>query len=137
MRPAVLNLTDVVGDLRMLVDRLISGTNVKLDVDYGRDLWPVRTDLSQFEQVLINLCVNARDAMPEGGAILLKTRNLPAGDTRGFTPADLPAQDLVMLAVADTGTGITTEIMDKFSEHFFTTKDMAQGTGRGLFMVQG
>ncbi len=51
-------------DLRMLVDRLISGTNVKLDVQYGRDLWPVRTDLSQFEQVLINLCVNARDAMP-------------------------------------------------------------------------
>src|SRR5690606_17047988 len=97
MRPAVLNLTDVVGDLRMLVDRLISGTNVKLDVDYGRDLWPVRTALSQFEQVLINLCVNARDAMPEGGAILLKTRNVPAGDTSGFPQADLPAEDFVMV----------------------------------------
>src|SRR3546814_20448668 len=119
MRPAVLNLTDVVGDLRMLVDRLISGTNVKLDVDYGRDLWPVRTDLSQFEQVLINLCVNARDAMPEGGAILLKTRNVPAGDTSGFPQADLPAEDFVMIEVADTGTGIPPELMEKHSQPSF------------------
>ncbi|MGO8205296.1 hypothetical protein ACC735_39685, partial [Rhizobium ruizarguesonis] len=60
MRPSVLNLTDVVGDLRMLVDRLLSGTHVKLDVQYGRDLWPVTTNLSQFEPVLINLCVTTR-----------------------------------------------------------------------------
>ncbi|MGO8112789.1 hypothetical protein AB9E26_36470, partial [Rhizobium leguminosarum] len=56
--------------------RLLSGTNVKLDVQYGRYLWPVKTDLLQFEQVLINLCVNARDAMPEGGTLTLRTRNL-------------------------------------------------------------
>ncbi|CCF19622.1 Sensor protein [Pseudorhizobium banfieldiae] len=137
MRPAVLNLTDVVGDLRMLVDRLISGTNVKLEVDYGRDLWPVRTDLSQFEQVLINLCVNARDAMPEGGTILLKTRNVPADQTSNYPQADLPSEDFVMVEVSDTGTGIPPEIMDKIFEPFFTTKEVGKGTGLGLSMVYG
>lgn len=137
MRPAVLNLTDVVGDLRMLVDRLISGTNVKLEVDYGRDLWPVRTDLSQFEQVLINLCVNARDAMPEGGTILLKTRNVPADQTGNYPQADLPSEDFVMVEVSDTGTGIPPEIIDKIFEPFFTTKEVGKGTGLGLSMVYG
>ncbi|CDZ66385.1 cell cycle histidine kinase CckA [Neorhizobium galegae] len=137
MRPAVLNLTDVVGDLRMLVDRLISGTNVKLEVDYGRDIWPVRTDLSQFEQVLINLCVNARDAMPQGGTILIKTRNVSAEDAGGFHQTDLPAEDFVMVEVSDTGTGISPEIMDKIFEPFFTTKEVGKGTGLGLSMVYG
>jgi two-component system cell cycle sensor histidine kinase/response regulator CckA len=137
MRPAVLNLTDVVGDLRMLVERLISGTNVKLEVDYGRDLWAVRTDLSQFEQVLINLCVNARDAMPQGGTILIKTRNVGAEEAAGFHQADLPAEDLVMVEVADSGTGIAPEIMDKIFEPFFTTKEVGKGTGLGLSMVYG
>lgn len=137
MRPAVLNLTDVVGDLRMLVDRLISGTNVKLEVDYGRDLWPVRTDLSQFEQVLINLCVNARDAMPSGGTILIKTRNVTADDAGSFQQADLPSEDFVMIEVSDSGTGIPPEIMDKIFEPFFTTKEVGKGTGLGLAMVYG
>lgn len=137
MRPSVLNLTDVVGDLRMLVDRLISGTNVKLDVDYGRDLWPVRTDLSQFEQVLINLCVNARDAMPEGGRITIRTRNVTAEEGRAYAGADLPEEDLVMVEVADAGTGIPPEIMDKIFEPFFTTKEVGKGTGLGLSMVYG
>ena len=137
MRPVVLNMTDVVGDLRMLVERLISGTNVKLDVDYGRDLWPVKTDLSQFEQVLINLCVNARDAMPSGGRITLKTRNVGAGEVASFNYADLPREDLVMIEVVDTGTGIAPEIMDKIFEPFFTTKEVGKGTGLGLAMVYG
>ncbi|MCO5729977.1 cell cycle histidine kinase CckA [Rhizobium sp. SSA_523] len=137
MRPAVLNLTDVVGDLRMLVDRLISGTNVKLDVDYGRDLWPVRTDLSQFEQVLINLCVNARDAMPQGGQIRIRTRNVPAEEVQNFAIARLPAEDFVLVEVADSGTGIPPDIMDKIFEPFFTTKEVGKGTGLGLSMVYG
>ncbi len=137
MRPVVLNLTDVVGDLRMLVERLTSGTNVKLEVDYGRDLWPVRTDLSQFEQVLINLCVNARDAMPEGGTIVLKTRNVSAEETTNFPQADLPAEEFVMVEISDTGTGIPPEIIDKIFEPFFTTKEVGKGTGLGLSMVYG
>lgn len=137
MRPAVLNLTDVIGDLRMLVDRLISGTNVKLEVDYGRDLWPVKTDLSQFEQVMINLCVNARDAMPDGGKIKVTTRNLQASEVAAFGKTELPAEDMVMVEVADTGTGIPPEIMDKIFEPFFTTKEVGKGTGLGLSMVYG
>ncbi|MFD1744087.1 cell cycle histidine kinase CckA [Rhizobium helianthi] len=137
MRPAVLNLTDVVGDLRMLVDRLISGTNVKLEVEYGRDLWPVRTDLSQFEQVLINLCVNARDAMPNGGSIKIRTRNVTADEVASFANARLPADDFVLVEVADSGTGISPEIMDKIFEPFFTTKEVGKGTGLGLSMVYG
>ena len=137
MRPAVLNLTDVIGDLRMLVDRLISGTRVKLDVEYGRDLWPVKTDLSQFEQVLINLCVNARDAMPGGGTLTVSTRNVHAAEIPEFNHPDLPDEDHVLIEVRDSGTGIAPEIMDKIFEPFFTTKDVGKGTGLGLAMVYG
>ena len=137
MRPTVLNLTDVISDLRMLVARLISGTRVKLDVDYGRDLWPVKTDLSQFEQVLINLCVNARDAMPEGGSLTISTRNIEAAAAAEMNFRGLPAEDYVLVDISDTGTGIAPEIMDKIFEPFFTTKDVGKGTGLGLAMVYG
>ncbi|MCD2177187.1 cell cycle histidine kinase CckA [Rhizobium sp. C1] len=136
MRPTVLNLTDVVGDLRMLVDRLTS-SNVKLEIDYGRDLWPVKTDLSQFEQVLINLCVNARDAMPNGGTITIRTRNINGADVPAMNLLGMPAEDFVMVEVEDTGTGIAPEIMDKIFEPFFTTKEVGKGTGLGLAMVYG
>lgn len=121
----------------MLVERLLSGTRVKLEVDYGRDLWPVKTDLSQFEQVLINLCVNARDAMPDGGTLLLRTRNVAADDMAAFNSAYLPNEDMVLVEVTDNGTGIAPEIMDKIFEPFFTTKDVGKGTGLGLAMVYG
>ncbi|WP_026187509.1 cell cycle histidine kinase CckA [Ensifer sp. BR816] len=136
MRPTVLNLTDVIGDLRMLVDRM-TGTNVKVDVDYGRDLWPVRTDLGQFEQVLLNLAVNARDAMPEGGTITLRTRNMPASEVAALARRELPEDDFVMVEVSDQGTGIPAEILDKIFEPFFTTKEVGKGTGLGLSMVYG
>jgi two-component system cell cycle sensor histidine kinase/response regulator CckA len=137
MRPSVLNLTDVIGDLRMLVDRLISGSNVKLKVEYGRDLWAVKTDLSQFEQVLINLCVNARDAMPDGGTITVTTRNISPDEAAAFNYRGLPEEEFVLVEVADTGTGIAPEIMDKIFEPFFTTKEVGKGTGLGLAMVYG
>ncbi|WP_160011997.1 cell cycle histidine kinase CckA [Rhizobium sp. 18055] len=137
MRPTVLNLTDVVGDLRMLVDRLLSGTNVKLDVEYGRDLWPVKTDLSQFEQVLINLCVNARDAMPQGGKLIVRTKNATAAEVAAFNYSYMPHEDMVLIEVSDNGTGIAPEIMDKIFEPFFTTKEVGKGTGLGLAMVYG
>ncbi|MCF3642417.1 response regulator [Rhizobium sp. TRM95111] len=136
MRPTVLNMTDVVGDLRMLVDRM-TGTNVKIDIDYGRDLWPVRTDLGQFEQVLINLAVNARDAMPGGGTITFRTRNLPAEEASALNYRELPDGDYVQIEVIDEGTGIAPEIVDKIFEPFFTTKEVGKGTGLGLSMVYG
>jgi two-component system cell cycle sensor histidine kinase/response regulator CckA len=136
MRPTVLNMTDVIGDLRMLVDRM-TGTNVKIDVAYGRDLWPVKTDLGQFEQVLINLAVNARDAMPDGGTITFRTRNVEAEEAAARNLRDLPPGDYVEIEVADQGTGIPPEIIDKIFEPFFTTKEVGKGTGLGLSMVYG
>jgi two-component system, cell cycle sensor histidine kinase and response regulator CckA len=136
MRPTVLNMTDVIGDLRMLVDRM-TGTNVKIDVEYGRDLWAVKTDLGQFEQVLINLAVNARDAMPEGGTITFRTRNVPAEEAAARNLRELPPGDYVEVDVADQGTGIPPEIIDKIFEPFFTTKEVGKGTGLGLSMVYG
>jgi two-component system cell cycle sensor histidine kinase/response regulator CckA len=121
----------------MLVDRLLSGTNVKLDVEYGRDLWPVKTDLSQFEQVLINLCVNARDAMPQGGKLTLRTKNVTANEVAAFNYSYMPNEDMVLVEVSDNGTGIAPEIMDKIFEPFFTTKEVGKGTGLGLAMVYG
>jgi two-component system cell cycle sensor histidine kinase/response regulator CckA len=129
-------MTDVIGDLRMLVDRL-TGTNVKLDLEFGRDLWPVKTDLGQFEQVLINLAVNARDAMPEGGTITVRTRNVEAGEVEGLNHRGMEVGDYVLIEVADQGTGIAPEVMEKVFEPFFTTKDVGKGTGLGLSMVYG
>jgi two-component system cell cycle sensor histidine kinase/response regulator CckA len=136
MRPTVLNMTDVIGDLRMLVDRM-TGTHVKLEIEYGRDLWPVRTDLGQFEQVLINLAVNARDAMPNGGTITIRTRNMAAEEAAALNRRELPAEDFVVVEVTDEGTGIPPEIVDKIFEPFFTTKEVGKGTGLGLSMVYG
>jgi two-component system, cell cycle sensor histidine kinase and response regulator CckA len=137
LRPAVINLTDAIGDLRMLVARMLSGTKVKLEIDFGRDLWPVRTDLSQFEQVMVNLSVNARDAMPEGGTLTISTRNVGAAEVATLGHRGLPSEDFVEIAVSDTGTGIAPDIMDKIFEPFFTTKDVGKGTGLGLSMVYG
>ncbi|MFD1326546.1 cell cycle histidine kinase CckA [Mycoplana ramosa] len=136
MRPSVLQMTDVIGDLRMLVDRM-TGTKVKIEVDYGRDLWPVRSDLGQFEQVLINLAVNARDAMPDGGTITFRTRNVTASEVAAFNYRELPPADYVEIDVVDQGTGIPAEIRDKIFEPFFTTKEVGKGTGLGLSMVYG
>jgi two-component system cell cycle sensor histidine kinase/response regulator CckA len=136
MRPSVLSMTDVIGDLRMLIDRL-TGTDVKIDIQYGRDLWPVMTDLGQFEQVLINLAVNARDAMPKGGTITIATRNVDAREAAGFGYRGLEPMDYVLIEVADEGTGIPPDILDKIFEPFFTTKDVGKGTGLGLSMVYG
>ncbi|OCW58765.1 cell cycle histidine kinase CckA [Hoeflea olei] len=136
MRPTVLSMTDVIGDLRMLVDRL-TGSNVKLQLEFGRDLWPVKTDLGQFEQVLINLAVNARDAMPEGGAITIRTRNVQAEEIARLNHRGMEAGDYVLIEIADEGTGIAPDVMEKIFEPFFTTKDVGKGTGLGLSMVYG
>ncbi len=136
LRPEVLDLTDVLADLRMLLARLV-GKDIALKVDHGRDLWPVRADLGQFEQVAVNLAVNARDAMPEGGEITLRTRNVPAAQVPGLNYRDLPAADYVLFEVEDTGTGIPAGVIEKIFEPFFTTKEVGKGTGLGLSMVYG
>ena len=136
LRPQVLDLGEALSDLTILMRRLI-GEKVKLDVVHGRDLWPVKADLSQFEQVIINLAVNARDAMPEGGNLTVRTRNVAGADAARFGYTGLPASDHVLVEVTDTGTGMPPEILEKIFEPFFTTKEVNKGTGLGLSTVYG
>jgi two-component system cell cycle sensor histidine kinase/response regulator CckA len=136
LRPEVLNLTDTLSDLSMLLKRLL-GERVELDLRHGRDLWPVKADVNQFEQVIVNLAVNARDAMPGGGRLGIVTANVPVEEARRLGLTGLPAADYVRIEVSDTGTGIPPEVMDKIFEPFFTTKEVGKGTGLGLSTVFG
>src|SRR5690606_2935113 len=136
LRPEVLNLTDVLADLRMLLSRLV-GNEIKLSVEHGRDIWPVKADIGQFEKVIVNLTVNARDAMPGGGALAVRTRNVLTSETSAFGYRELPAADYVVVEVEDNGTGIPPEVLEKIFEPFFTTKEVGKGTGLGLSMVYG
>src|SRR5207237_2793663 len=120
----------------MLLRRLI-GEKVKLDLVHGRDLWPVKVDVSQFEQVIVNLAVNARDAMADGGKLTVKTSNLTADESALLSYKGMPAADYVRIDVSDTGTGIPAEIVDKIFEPFFSTKEVGKGTGLGLSTVYG
>ena len=136
MRPQVLDLGEVLNDLTMLLRRLI-GEKVTLEVTHGRDLWPVKVDISQLEQVIVNLAVNARDAMPEGGELTVRTANVGADECARYAHQALPAADYVLIEVSDSGTGIAPEIMDKIFEPFFSTKEVGKGTGLGLSTVYG
>jgi two-component system, cell cycle sensor histidine kinase and response regulator CckA len=102
-----------------------------------RDLWPVKADIHQFEHVIMNLAVNARDAMPLGGKLTLRTSNVSVGEGAPHRHKDMPAGDYVMVEVEDTGSGIAPEIIDKIFDPFYTTKDVGKGTGLGLSTVYG
>ncbi|AZO01700.1 MULTISPECIES: ATP-binding protein [unclassified Mesorhizobium] len=136
LRPEVLNLTDVLADLRMLLARLV-GNDIKLKIDHGRDLWPVKVDIGQFEQVVVNLAVNARDAMPSGGDLTVRTRNVTTEECKSFAYRELTPADYVLVDVEDTGSGIAPDVLKKIFEPFFTTKEVGKGTGLGLSMVYG
>jgi two-component system cell cycle sensor histidine kinase/response regulator CckA len=136
LRPQVLDLGDALSDLTMLLRRLI-GEKVKFDLVHGRDLWPVKVDVSQFEQVIVNLAVNARDAMPDGGKLTVRTANVSAEESTHLAYKGMPAAEYVRIDVTDTGTGISPEIVDKIFEPFFSTKEVGKGTGLGLSTVYG
>jgi len=136
LRPQTLQLGETLSDLQMLLRRLV-GETIELDVVLGRDLWLVKADLNQFEQVIVNLVVNARDAMRDGGKITLRTRNVPAAECAAFNEKSLVPADYVLVEVEDEGHGIPAEVRDKIFEPFFTTKEVGKGTGLGLSMVYG
>jgi two-component system cell cycle sensor histidine kinase/response regulator CckA len=136
LRPQVLDLGEALSDLTMLLRRLI-GEKVQLEVVHGRDLWPVKVDISQFEQVVVNLAVNARDAMPDGGKLTVRTSNVTAEESVRFGYKGMPEADYVLVEVGDTGTGIPPDIRDRIFEPFFSTKDVGKGTGLGLSTVYG
>ena len=135
LRPQVLDLGEALSDLSILLRRLI-GEKVTLDVQ-RHDVWPVKADLSQFEQVIVNLAINARDAMPDGGKLTVRASNVTQSETSKFEGWSLPAGDYVLVEVADTGTGIPSDIMDRIFEPFFSTKEVGKGTGLGLSTVYG
>jgi two-component system cell cycle sensor histidine kinase/response regulator CckA len=136
LRPKVLSLTDALAELQNLLSRLLTET-VELKIVHGRDLGLVKVDQNQLEQVIMNLAVNARDAMPEGGKLTIRTANVSEEDSRALDHALMPAADYLLIEVADTGSGIPKENLGKIFEPFYTTKDPSKGTGLGLSTVYG
>lgn len=136
LRPQVISIASMVDDLSNILKKLI-GEKIRLDVNHSSALWLVRVDLNQLEQVVINLVVNARDAMENGGDVTIETANIAAKECEKFDFPGMPAADYVMLEVRDTGTGIQEDIMEKIFDPFFTTKEMGKGTGLGLATVYG
>ena len=135
LRPELLSLTDVISDLGNLLGRLL-GEKVELKVVHGRDIGMVKVDVNQFEQVIINLAVNARDAMPNGGTLTVRTSNASISAQQSGE-LSMPPGEYVLCEVEDTGTGIPKDIFDKIWEPFFSTKDVGKGTGLGLSTVYG
>ena len=135
-RPRVLRLSGTVSDLLALLRRLI-GERIELHVRHDRDLGFVRMDQSQIEQIVTNLVLNARDAMPQGGTIRIATRNAEVEESRVTINGVMPRGPYVVLEVADEGTGIPEDLVEKIFEPFFTTKEVGRGTGLGLSTVFG
>ncbi len=137
LRPKVIQLTDVISDLTMMLGRLL-GDKVELKLAHGRDLGLVKIDRHQFEQVIVNLAVNARDAMgPDGGVLTIRTRNVSKEESGKLDLKPMPADDYICVEVIDTGSGMSKKIMAKIFEPFYTTKDIGEGTGLGLATVYG
>ena len=137
LRPQVLSLSEVVSELGNNMLRRMIGEKVTLEVTLGRDLWQVKADLNQLEQAIVNLAVNARDAMPDGGKLTLRTRNVTAAEAAAFAHTGFVPADYVLIEVEDTGTGIAPDVLDKIFEPFFSTKEVGKGTGLGLSTVYG
>jgi two-component system cell cycle sensor histidine kinase/response regulator CckA len=136
MRTRVIDLDDALSEFAYMMRRTL-GEKVTLDFQRSRDLWPVKADLNQFQQVVLNLAVNAGHAMPDGGKLTIKTANVPEEESRAFAYKGMPPGDYVLVEATDTGTGIAPDIMDKIFLPFFSTKETGKGTGLGLSTVYG
>jgi len=136
LRPEVLTLTDVISDLSILLSRLL-GESISLKLEPGRDLWYVKADLNQFEQVIVNLAVNARDAMDGNGSLEISTRNMSEIESAELAHLGIDRGEYVLCEIADTGSGIPEELLEKIFEPFFSTKEVGKGTGLGLSTVYG
>ncbi|MFJ2484546.1 PAS domain-containing protein [Pseudomonas sp. NPDC087639] len=131
-----LNVNELIHSLEDLIRRT-KGDPIDLKLKLADDLWPVSTDISQLENALLNLVINARDAMPEGGDLLIETANVFLDGSDITTLEPVKAGDYLMLAVSDNGTGMTPSVRAKAFDPFFTTKPIGQGTGLGLSMIYG
>jgi len=136
LTPEVLDVSAMLADLRLMLARLV-GINVQIHIEHGRDLWPIKADRSELERAIINLAINAGDAMPEGGTLSIRTYNVAAHELDRQMVQHLEPSDYVVLEVRDSGCGMSEEVREKIFEPFFTTKEVGRGTGLGLSMVYG
>lgn len=136
LQPKVLDITECLAELSALLRRLM-GSNIELKIKHARDLGLVLVDQGQFEQVIINMVVNARDAMEGAGTISLSTQNCELKKAKRYGHDVIPAGLYVLLEISDTGTGIKPEIIDRIFDPFFSTKEVGSGTGLGLSTVYG
>jgi len=136
LRPQHTNINDLVAETGKLLRRTL-GEQVEMEAILADDLWNVEVDRAQFEAALVNLCINARDAMPRGGRLLVESVNTALDDDYVKSNPDAATGDYVLLSVTDTGTGIPADLLEKVLEPFFTTKAVGKGTGLGLSMVYG
>ncbi|MDL5591971.1 PAS domain-containing protein [Bacillus subtilis] len=131
-----LNVNELIHSLEDLIRRT-KGDPIELTLRLADNVWPVSTDVSQLENALLNLVINARDAMPDGGELLIETANVYLDGNDITTLEPVKAGDYLMLAVSDNGTGMTPSVRSKAFDPFFTTKPIGQGTGLGLSMIYG
>ena len=136
LQPRTLALNDALAELGHLLRRLV-GEGIEVKLENAPDLWPVHADESQISNAIINLVVNARDAMPKGGVVTIRTANETVAQPTAFGSGVMPAGDYVKIEVADRGIGISKEHLSKIFDPFFTTKPVGQGTGLGLATVYG
>jgi PAS domain S-box-containing protein len=136
IEPKVVRMNDLVIHTESLLQRIL-GEDVKLITYLAEDIGRVRVDQGQMEQVLMNLAINARDAMPTGGTLLIETKNVSLGDEYTKEKPEVKAGSYVMIAVTDTGVGMTKEVQSQIFEPFFTTKEHGKGTGLGLATCYG
>jgi signal transduction histidine kinase len=134
--PTLTTLNKLVTGVSEMVQRLV-GENIDVCVSLCDEPWPVMADRSQIKQVIANLAVNARDAMPDGGQLMIQTANCKLDETSPISHPIIPSGNYVMLAISDSGTGIPFETQEHIFEPFFTTKEQGKGTGLGLAMVYG
>jgi PAS domain S-box-containing protein len=134
--PGILNMNDLLLNLDKMLRRLI-GEDIELVIAPASDIGLVKVDAGQIEQVVVNLAVNARDAMPQGGKLILQTENVTVDQKTSSLPAELPPGDYVLLTVRDTGLGMSKEAQSHLFEPFFTTKEVGKGIGLGLATCYG
>ena len=136
VQPKVLDINTIVLDMQKMLDRII-GDNIRMENRVEARAYPVKADRSQLEQLLLNLCVNGRDAMPLGGQIIVETRNCTRSDIRAQWGEVGGTGPVLMLSVSDTGSGMTPDVLSHLFEPFYTTKAEGRGTGLGLSTVYG
>jgi PAS domain S-box-containing protein len=134
--PQVIQLNDLVVSITDMLRRTL-GEHITLSTSLAREVWPTRADPGQFQSAIVNMAVNARDAMPHGGKLVVETRNILLDNEHTDLQSELQPGEYVQLSISDTGTGMPPEIRDRVFEPFFTTKEKGRGTGLGLAMVYG